>query len=235
MRRSRARATPRSGATCLPEEDGAELREYVARKSARMYAGAIYRRLKAMVDGWREEERAKAGVAVESIVWFLLVMSAALVLGRMAGIGALGTLAAGFIVWFGIVLAVMAEQFSRKPGEQAKPRRLAERTLLGLAIVVDVMGVLTTWPLFALQPSPWSVARGAVQLALFGALLARLALPRLSGMRVATALCAAVPLAAAAGALGASEAPVLGIYTVIVAAAIGWLNWVVLRRRGAGS
>ena len=214
-------------------EEGAELREYVARKGAHMYAGAIYRRLKATVDGWRHEERAKAEVAVESILWFLLVMSAALVLGRLAGIGALGTLAIGFIVWFAIVLAVMAEQLARKPGELAKPRRMADRTLLGLAIAVDVLGVLTTWPLFALQPSPWSVARGIVQLALFGALLALLALPRLFGLRVATGLCAAVPLAAAAGALGAGEAPVLGIYTVLVAAAIGWLNWVVIRRQAA--
>jgi hypothetical protein len=225
-----SRRTPETG------EEGAELHEYVARKTARMHAGAIYRRLKSTVDAWQHEERAKTRVAVQSLVWFLLVMSAAIVFGSLAGIGALGTLSIGFIVWFAIVLAVMAEQLARKPGEMAKPRRLADRALLGLAISADALGVLTTWPLFALQPSPWSVARGVVLLALFGALLALLTWPRLFGARpipAATALCAAVPLAALAGALGAGAVALLQVYTVIVAAVIGWLNWVVIRRQAA--
>jgi len=217
-------------------DDGAELQQYVARKSAHMHARAMYRRLKATVDGWRHEERAKARVAVESIVWFLLVMSAAIGFGHLTGIGALGYLAIGFMVWFAVVLAVMAEQLAGKPGELAKPRRLADRALLGLAIAADVLGLLTTWPLFAMHPSLLSIGRGVVLLALFGALLALLTRPQMFGARVipvSIALCAAVPLATLAGALDLGAVSGLEVYAIIVAAAIGWLNWVVIRRQGA--
>lgn len=203
-----------------------------------MHAGAMYRRLRATVDGWRHEERAKARVAVQSILWFLFVMSAAIVLGRLTGIGALGYLAIGFMVWFAVVLAVMAEQLAGKAGEAAKPRRLADRALLGLAIAADVLGILTTWPLFAMQPSPASVGRGIVLLALFGALLALLTRPRWFGARlipVAIALCAAVPLVALVGALDLGTVSGLEVYAIIVAAAIGWLNWIVIRRQAAAA
>lgn len=219
-----------------PGEEGAELQHYVERKAARIYSGAMYRRLKATVDGWRHEERAKARVAVQSILWFVFVMSAAFVLGRLTGIGALGYLAIGFMVWLAVVLAVMAEQLARKPGEAAKPRRLADRALLGLAIAADALGILTTWPLFAMQPTPASVGRGILLLALFGALLALLMRPRWFGARLmpaAGALCAAVPLAALIGALDLGAVSGLEAYAIVVSALIGWLNWFVIRRQAA--
>ena len=188
-----------------------------------MHAGAMYRQL-------------KARVAVQSILWFLCVMSAAIVLGHLTGIGALGYLAIGFMVWLAVVLAVMAEQLAGKSGELAKPRRLADRALLGVAIAADVLGMLTTWPLFAMNPSLVSVGRGIVLLALFGALLALLTRPRWFGARLrplAAALCAAVPLAALIGALDLGTVSGLEVYAIIVSAVIGWLNWFVIRRQAA--
>ena len=80
-------------------ENDREWKSDVEHRSRRMFSAAMYRRLKAIVDSWRHEERAKARIAIGSLigllVWLLLVFVSVPLLGREAA-----TLVVfGFVAW----------------------------------------------------------------------------------------------------------------------------------------
>lgn len=93
--------------------DDSELRHYVEAKAARMHSRAMYRRLKATVDGWAREERVKSRLALLSLAWLAGLALSALFLGWLGGVPLLASLFGGFVVWVALVLALMRKLLGR--------------------------------------------------------------------------------------------------------------------------
>lgn len=86
-----------------------EIREHVETKGQRMFSAAMYRRLKSITDGWARDERGKAKVAVQSLLWLMGILPVAIGLGWLAGTSFFGSLFLGFLFWVVVVIALMRQ------------------------------------------------------------------------------------------------------------------------------
>jgi hypothetical protein len=103
------------------------------------------------------------------------------------------------------------------------------RALWILALVVDALGVCGGLSFFATEVSLSVMAWGAAIVLLFGALVLSLFRPQVIGGRRGTAaLCIAVPGVVLVGSLDHGMISGQESIVIVVAALIGWLNWVAL-------
>jgi membrane protein CcdC involved in cytochrome C biogenesis len=94
--------------------DDRESRADIEHRVARMQAAVIYRRLKAIVDGWEREERAKKKVALHALAWLAGIWAITIPVGWLSGGGLLLSLFFGFVFWVLVVITLMREHFSRR-------------------------------------------------------------------------------------------------------------------------
>lgn len=92
--------------------DDPDIREHVEIKGQRMFSGAMYRRLRSMTADWEREERAKARVALQSLLLLLCVLPLAAGLGWLLGSNLLASLFWGFVFWVALVFGLMHDHFS---------------------------------------------------------------------------------------------------------------------------
>lgn len=105
-----------------------------------------------------------------------------------------------------------------------------DRALWGLAIVVDVLGLVATWPFFTPDPDVASIIWNVILFSIFTALLLLLLKPRAFSRQharlAAKVLCSAVPAAALLGSLDSASISGLEAVAIVVALLAGWLNWI---------
>ena len=84
-----------------------EIDAFVARHSRRMMSSALYHRLKSQIESWDHEERGKAkvvaGAVLGLVVWFALMVAAALLAPGYAGL----LLPVGFAAWVIFVMVLI--------------------------------------------------------------------------------------------------------------------------------
>ena len=95
-------------------ENEREWKSDLEHRSRRMFSAAMYRRLKAIVDSWRHEERARARIAIGGfvglLVWVLLVFVSVPLLGREAAY----LVVFGFLAWVVFVVFLIRRHLGRR-------------------------------------------------------------------------------------------------------------------------
>jgi hypothetical protein len=97
----------------MAQED-IETRDYVKEKSNRIFASAVFGRLRIVVASWEAEERGKGKVLQSALIGLLAVLALAMLVGYLAAGFAVDVLLLGFLLWTGYFIWLIRRHLGAK-------------------------------------------------------------------------------------------------------------------------